>query len=68
MLLDRFMRKLRERVPYVRSFAITPAHEAGGNTYHLVFGTANAEQGLRKMKDAMWKADPDGGAGFATPP
>lgn len=64
MLLDLFMAKLRERVPYVRSFAITPAHEAGGNTYHLVFGTANAEQGLRKMKDAMWKADPVGGAGF----
>jgi hypothetical protein len=29
-----------------------------------VFGTDNAEQGLRKMKDAMWKVDPRGGEGF----
>ena len=65
MLLDLFMDELRKRVPYVRSFEITPAHEAGGNTYHLVFGTANAEQEIRKMKDAMWQAGtPSGGQGF----
>lgn len=64
MLLDMFMKELRKKVPYVRSFEITPAHEAGGNTYHLVFGTANAEQGLRKMKDAMWHVDQAGGQGF----
>ena len=64
MLLDRFMEQMRTRVPYVRAFEITPAHEAGGNTYHLVFGTANAEQGLRKMKDAMWRVDPTGGERF----
>ena len=64
MLLDLFMAELRKRVPYVRSFAVTPAHEAGGNTYHLVFGTANADQGLRKMKDAMWKVDPVAAASF----
>ena len=64
MLLDMFMDEMRLRVPYVRAFEINPAHEAGGNTYHLVFGTANAEQGLRKMKDAMWRADPTGGQGF----
>jgi len=64
MLLDLFIGEMRKRVPYVRSFEITPAHEAGGNTYHLVFGTANADQGLRKMKDAMWQVDPSGGQGF----
>jgi three-Cys-motif partner protein len=64
MLLDLFMEELRKRVPYVRAFGITPTHEAGGNTYYLVFGTANADQGLRKMKDAMWKVDPVSGASF----
>jgi three-Cys-motif partner protein len=64
VLHDLFLDELRKRVPWVRSFEITPAHEAGGNTYHLVFGTANPEQGLRKMKDAMWKVDPVGGASF----
>src|SRR5581483_4086138 len=64
MLLDLFIGEMRKRVPYVRSFEITPAHEAGGNTYHLVFGTANADQGLRKMKDAMWQVDSSGGQGF----
>ena len=64
MLLDLFMDELRKRVPYVRAFAITPAHEEGGNTYYLVFGTANADQGLRKMKDAMWRVDPSAGASF----
>lgn len=64
MLLDMFMEEMRERVPYVRAFEITPAHEGGGNTYHLVFGTANADQGVRKMKDAMWRVDPSGGQGF----
>jgi three-Cys-motif partner protein len=63
-LLDLFIEELKKRVPYVRAFEITPAHEAGGNTYHLVFGTANAAQGLRKMKDAMWKVDPLGGQRF----
>jgi three-Cys-motif partner protein len=64
MLLDLFIGELRKRVPYVRAFAVTPAHESGANTYHLVFGTANADQGLRKMKDAMWKVDPVAGASF----
>jgi three-Cys-motif partner protein len=64
MLLDLFMEELRKRVPYVRAFGVTPLHEEGGNTYFLVFGTAHADQGLRKMKDAMWKVDPVGGASF----
>lgn len=64
MLLDLFMDELRKRVPYVRAFEITPAREAGGNTYYLIFGTPNADQGLRKMKDAMWKVDPVAGISF----
>jgi three-Cys-motif partner protein len=64
MLLDLFMNELRRRVPYVRAFEITPTQEKGGNTYYLVFGTANADQGLRKMKDAMWSVDPIGGVSF----
>lgn len=64
MLLDMFMDEMRARVPYVRAFEITPAHEAGANTYHLVFGTANADQGVRKMKDAMWRVDRLGGQTF----
>lgn len=64
MLLDLFMDELRRRVPYVRAFEITPTQEKGGNTYYLVFGTANADQGLRKMKDAMWSVDPVGGVSF----
>lgn len=64
ILLDLFMEELRKRVPYVRAFGVSPAHESGGNTYYLVFGTANADQGLRKMKDAMWKVDPAGGISF----
>jgi three-Cys-motif partner protein len=64
VLLDLFIDELGKRVPYVRAFGITPKHEAGGNTYYLVFGTANADQGLRKMKDAMWKVDPVAGASF----
>jgi hypothetical protein len=63
-LLDLFQDEMRKRVPYVRSFEITPTHEAGGNTYNLVFGTPNPEQGLRKMKDAMWRVDPVGGESF----
>lgn len=63
VLHDLFLDELRKRVPLVRSFEITPAHEAGGNTYHLVFGTAS-EQGLRKMKDAMWHVDPVRGESY----
>jgi hypothetical protein len=47
----------------VRSFEITPAAEAGGNTYYLFFGTGS-QMGLRRMKDAMWKVDPEAGQAF----
>ncbi|MBF6620638.1 MAG: three-Cys-motif partner protein TcmP [Patulibacter sp.] len=46
---------------WVRWFEITPV--AGGNTYTLIFGT-NHEQGLRKMKEAMWTVDPAGGTQY----
>lgn len=47
-LLDLFIDELKKRVPYVRAFEITPAHEAGGNTYHLVFGTRTAGHEIRR--------------------
>jgi hypothetical protein len=42
----------------VRSFEIPTAE---GNGYRLYFTTGN-EKGLEKMKEAMWRADPLGGA------
>jgi hypothetical protein len=62
-LHDLFLVALRRRVSLVRSFEISPAQEAGGNTYYLFFGT-DSEVGLRRMKDAMWKVDPAAGQSF----
>jgi hypothetical protein len=55
--------ELQRRVSWVRSFEITPAAEAGCNTYYLFFGTGS-RMGLRRMKDAMWKVDPEAGQAF----
>jgi three-Cys-motif partner protein len=63
ILHDLFLAELLKRVPWARSFEITPATEAGGNTYYLFFGTGS-KVGLRRMKDAMWKVDPEGGQAF----
>jgi three-Cys-motif partner protein len=63
LLHDLFLAELRKQVTFVRSFEITPAHEAGGNTYYLFFGTGS-ELGLQRMKDAMWKVDPEAGQAF----
>lgn len=63
MLHDLFLAELQKRIQWVRSFEITPASEAGGNTYYLFFGTGS-HVGLRRMKDAMWKVDPASGAAF----
>jgi len=60
ILHDLFLAELQKRIPWVRSFEITPAAEAGGNTYYLFFGTGS-RMGLRRMKDAMWKVDPEAG-------
>jgi hypothetical protein len=62
-LHDLFLAELQKRISYVRSFEITPTTEAGGNTYYLLFGTGS-QVGLRRMKDAMWKVDPEAGAAF----
>lgn len=63
MLHDLFLAELQKRIQWVRSFEITPATEAGGNTYYLFFGTGS-QVGLRRMKDAMWKVDPASGEAF----
>lgn len=63
MLHDLFLAELQKRIQWVRSFEITPASEAGGNTHYLFFGTGS-HVGLRRMKDAMWKVDPASGAAF----
>jgi hypothetical protein len=55
--------ELQRRVSWVRSFEITPAAEAGCNTYYLFFGTGS-RMGLRRMKDAMWKVDPEARQAF----
>ncbi|HZR92278.1 MAG TPA: three-Cys-motif partner protein TcmP [Gaiellaceae bacterium] len=63
LLHDMFLAELQRRIRWVRSFEITPAAEAGGNTYYLFFGTSS-KMGLRRMKDAMWKVDPTSGERF----
>jgi len=63
ILHDLFLAELQKRVTWVRSFEITPAAEAGGNTYYLFFGTGS-QMGLRRMKDAMWRVDPEAGQAF----
>lgn len=63
ILHDLFLAELQRRVSWARSFEITPAAEAGGNTYYLFFGTGS-RMGLRRMKDAMWKVDPEAGQAF----
>ncbi len=63
ILHDLFLKALQARVSLVRSFEITRAHEAGGNTYYLFFGTDNP-LGMTRMKDAMWKVDPAAGQAF----
>ena len=60
MLHDLFRDALGRSATFVRSFEIITA---GGNGYHLFFGTSN-KMGLAKMKEAMWAVDPVGGARF----
>jgi len=61
ILQDAFRVRMRQSCRWVRSFEITP--ERGGNAYCLFFGS-NDKQGLRRMKDAMWKIDPVEGTRF----
>lgn len=62
-LHDLFRDQLRRvgGVKFVRSFEIVTRGSRGG--YHLFFGTGH-EKGLERMKDVMWKIDPQEGRGF----
>lgn len=61
ILHDLFLEEVGRKADLVRSFEITP--QVGHNTYYLFFGTNN-ERGLQRMKDAMWRVDPQGGTQF----
>ena len=50
------------RIPYVRSFEM--ANQRDQTDYFLFFGTRSID-GLRKMKEAMWKVDEAGGYRFS---
>ncbi|MGH8545555.1 MAG: three-Cys-motif partner protein TcmP, partial [Gammaproteobacteria bacterium] len=64
LLHDLYVRQLRERarLPYHRRFEMLG--ERRRSIYTLIFGSRN-EQGVRKMKEAMWKAHPGGGCRFS---
>lgn len=61
ILHDLFLQEVGKKADLVRSFEITP--DVGHNTYYLFFGT-NSDRGLQRMKDAMWRVDPQGGVRF----
>lgn len=61
VLHDLFADAIRGPGRLVRSFEMLGRTTNSG--YHLFFGT-NSETGLRAMKDAMWKVDPEHGAQF----
>jgi three-Cys-motif partner protein len=61
-LHDAFVAALHKSAKYVRSFEIVG--NGGSTGYHLFFATGHP-LGLEKMKEAMWKVDPVGGATFA---
>jgi three-Cys-motif partner protein len=50
------------QINYVRSFAMVKS--TGESDYFLFFGT-NHPEGLRQMKNAMWKVDPTSGMSFS---
>lgn len=61
---DLYLRQLKEaaKITYVRSFEML--NRGNRTDYFLFFGTNNYE-GLKKMKEAMWKADDSGGIQFS---
>ena len=61
---DLYGKQLRQgaAIKYVRSFEMT--NKANRTDYFLFFGT-NSLDGLKKMKEAMWKVDPEAGASFS---
>jgi len=56
-LHDLYMRQLRTGAAYVRSFEMSNARDV--TDYYLFYAT-NSLLGLKKMKEAMWKADESG--------
>jgi three-Cys-motif partner protein len=63
-LRELFHESLAEHVTYVRWFEMRGRNANTG--YHLFFGS-NSPEGLRKMKAAMWLADPYEGSVFRDP-
>ena len=61
ILQDAMVARLEQSCDWVRPFEIVP--DVGKNRYTLFFGT-NSPRGLQRMKDAMWKLDPNGGLRF----
>jgi three-Cys-motif partner protein len=63
-LLELYKEQLRKRCRFhfVQSFEMIHASGHIGNV--LIYGTRNLE-GVRVMKDAMWKVDPDAGMQFS---
>jgi three-Cys-motif partner protein len=59
---DLYRDQLRKSARYVRSFEMR--NERGLVDYFLFFATNNF-RGLEKMKEAMWRVDPDGGFVFS---
>ena len=59
-LLNLFQRKLEARTEHVRAFQMITRE---GRDYWLFFGTRNLT-GLDRMKDAMWRRDPQTGRTF----
>ena len=56
-LHDTYLIQLRQVAKYVRSFKML--NKNNGTDYFLFFASNNIK-GLEKMKEAMWKADPQG--------
>lgn len=56
-----YRQQLLRHAKYVRPFKLTS--EGKRSVYDLFFAT-NSIEGLSRMKDAMWRVDPDYGAGF----
>jgi three-Cys-motif partner protein len=60
LLADAYADVLRGEYELVSSFAVDPASR---NRYYLFFGTDHVD-GLKAMKSAYWKVDPEDGRGY----
>ena len=57
VLRELYGAQLRQAARYVRFFTM---HRADGRPVYDLFFATNSLKGLQKMKEAMWRADPDG--------